>query len=52
VLIGAAGRPSTGWTILATACYLPAALWPALVTAVTVACVRRRTRSTTAGAPI
>ncbi|WP_203737402.1 hypothetical protein [Actinoplanes italicus] len=43
VLIGAAGRPTTGWTTLATACYLPATLWPILVTAVTFAYVRRRT---------
>ncbi|GAA2865113.1 hypothetical protein Acy02nite_13730 [Actinoplanes cyaneus] len=44
VLIGAAGRPSPGWTMLATACYLPAAWWPVLVAAVTVAYVRRRAR--------
>ncbi|GAA3221976.1 hypothetical protein GCM10010532_052600 [Dactylosporangium siamense] len=44
VLIGAAGRPSPGWVSLATACYLPAALWPVLVAAVTVAYVRRRAR--------
>ncbi|MDI6100425.1 hypothetical protein QLQ12_17595 [Actinoplanes sp. NEAU-A12] len=44
VLIGAAGRPPSGWTMLATACYLPAALWPVLVTMVTVAYVRRRAR--------
>jgi hypothetical protein len=42
VLIGAAGRPSPGWTTLATACYVPAALWPVLVAAVTVAYIRRR----------
>jgi len=44
VIIGAGGRPSPGWTMLATACYLPAAWWPVLVGAVTVAYVRRRAR--------
>ncbi|MEU4623425.1 hypothetical protein AB0G04_26065 [Actinoplanes sp. NPDC023801] len=53
VLLGVAGRPSPGWVMLATACYLPAALWPGLVVAVTVAYVRRRAqgRAPAPGAP-
>lgn len=45
VIIGAGGSPpSPGGEILATVCYLPAAGWPVLLAAVTVAYVRRRAR--------
>lgn len=39
---GFADRSTSGWALLMLACYLPAALWPLLLLAVTVAHVRRR----------
>jgi len=41
---GFADRPQSGWALLMAACYAPAALWPVLLAATTVAYVRRRTR--------
>ncbi|MFF5051704.1 hypothetical protein ACFY1S_00760 [Micromonospora sp. NPDC000663] len=43
---GFADRPTSGWALLMIACYLPAALWPPLLLAVTAAHVRRRRRVT------
>ncbi len=42
---GFAERPTSGWALLMLACYLPAALWPVLLAAATIAFVHRR-RST------
>lgn len=39
---GFADRPTSGWAVLMAACYAPAALWPPLLIAVTLAYVRRR----------
>lgn len=39
---GFADRPTSGWALLMAGCYAPAVLWPVLLTAVTVAYVRRR----------
>lgn len=39
---GFADRPTSGWALLMVVCYAPVALWPVLLTAVTVAYVRRR----------
>ena len=39
---GFADRPRSGWALLMVACYLPAALWPPLLLAVTYSYIRRR----------
>lgn len=42
---GFADRPRSGWALLMVACYLPAALWPLLLLAVTYSYIQRRARA-------